>query len=155
MNNVILKYSSKEQKKEFLTKLSTGDYLLNQYVEFPERKVKFNILPDGTYENKETGEIKTRDEIDELSGSYKFNLELVSDRSLIPNSIELIPFRPDQRLEAMLIRKNSIRLTVLENEFVDDLGTVYKYEQIEAKRGTYLLDAKACEKYLQCLEASC
>ena len=153
--NLILQALTKQQKKSFLAKLSSGDFLLKQYVDFPQRKLNFDKLPDGLYECRATGEIKSRDEIDQMSGSYRFNIGLMADRSLIPESIELITFKLEQILDFMLIRKDSVRLTVLENEFVDDLGTVYKYEEIEKKHGTYLLDAKACEKYLQCLEASC
>ncbi|NEW84563.1 MAG: hypothetical protein GZ094_19655 [Mariniphaga sp.] len=70
---------SAAEKRDFLAKLQSGKFILKPGYVKPQPKM-FNRLDNGLYQCEETGEELTFEELDELSSSYDFCVELISSR---------------------------------------------------------------------------
>ena len=112
MDKDFLKGISKEAKKDFLTKLQSGEYELLPVYDLPKRELNFDLVPgSGLYFCKETGELMNREEIKSLRG-YGLGISVVSDRQQVtgekpPKKIILYPVWEYEYLNSLLIEKPS------------------------------------------------
>ena len=101
-----LKGVSKENKKEFLSKLQSGLYTLNKLYE-PQPPLNFDLQESGLYKCQETGKELTKDEVYKLPG-YRGGIQLVSEREQVtgqkpPDNIILMPYMESEYLDSLLI----------------------------------------------------
>jgi len=105
--------------------------------------------------------MKTSDILENMTANQKKDfLKKLSTGKYYLIPIEQLPrksLRIDQILNAILIPKNSIILTVSDTgEFVDEFGSVHYFEKmIKDELGRFFLDEKAAQKYIECFEKSC
>lgn len=106
----ISKVTTKE-KREFLAKLQSGKFVLKADHIKQEPK-SFDLLDNGLYRCKQTGESLTYDELESLSASYDFCLEIVDKTAQVAgieraDSYECfnINYGDEKALERLLIPK--------------------------------------------------
>lgn len=163
MKKDFLKGISKENKKEFLSKLQSGKFSLLQPYE-PQPRLSFDLQENGLYKCKETGKELTSQEIECLPG-YRHTIELVSNKQQVnhekpPSGIVLIPFTQQEYLNSLLKNKSDVVLTFDETEekkpFKSDTDS-YSFKDLmrinhDSPEIDFVMDEKTKIKYLECLE---
>ena len=91
----------RDEKVSFLSRLQSGKYKLNPVGDQPE--LTFERLETGLYKCDQTGEEKTRLEIEAIESQYQFCIELVSDLKLPPEGF--IFSSNKNSLENILVKK--------------------------------------------------
>ena len=106
MKRDFLKCISEEGKKEFLSKLQSGQYTLGPVYE-PQPMLNFDLQEDGRYKCKETGELMTKEKVESLPG-YREDLQIVETRAQVagsepPAAIVKLPYTEVEYLNSLLI----------------------------------------------------
>jgi len=121
MKKDFLKGISKEVKKEFLSKLSSGNYILNKPYD-PAPRLTFDLQESGMYKCNETGKELSKEEIESLPG-YQIDIQLISERNQVigigtkaPDTIKKIPYSQDRYLNSLLKKKSDIHITFDESD---------------------------------------
>jgi hypothetical protein len=164
MKKDFLKGISKENKREFLNKLQSGQFELLPPYE-PQPTLTFDLQSDGLYLCKEDGRKLSISEIEVLKG-YRLNIELVSTRLQVvgkepPDTIIKQPYTQEEYLNSLLKNKSAMTLTFDETDgqFKTDTDN-YSFNQLiiinrESPEIEFYMDKKTNEKYLECLENWC
>ena len=166
MKKDFLKGISKENKKEFLNKLQSGQFTLLQLYE-PQPPLSFDLQEDGLYKCREDGRILTSEQILILPG-YRMNLQLVSNRLQVegvkpPDGIRLMPYMENEYLDSLLKNKSDKVLTFDETDekkpFKSDTDS-YSFDDLmrlfhDSPEINFVMDEATAKKYLKCLENWC
>lgn len=75
---------SRDEKVLFLSRLQSGKFKLKPSTTDQLIELTFERLESGLYQCEQTGEEKTRLEIEAIESQYQFCIELVSDSKLPP-----------------------------------------------------------------------
>lgn len=167
MNKDFLKVVSKENKKEFLSKLQSGKFTLGEVYE-PQPQLNFDLQKNGLYKCQKTGKELTSEEIESLPG-YRMNIELVSDRLQVanlkpPDSIIKIPFTQEEYLNSLL--KNKSDKNVIWDEANEkrpfkcvETGVSYSFKEMQRlsidENFSFCMDEATAKKYIEELEKWC
>lgn len=167
MKKDFLQGISKENKKEFLTKLQSGKFILLPPYE-PQKEVTFDLIP-GTdlFLCKEDGRKLTENEIYSLPG-YRMSLHLVDKTAQVrheepPSSIILVPCMEHEYLDSLLKNKSDVVITFDETDEKKPFRSKdnsYSFKDLkrinsESPEVVFLMDEKTKLKYLECLEKWC
>jgi hypothetical protein len=127
MKKDLLQEISKDNKIDFLKKLSSGKFILGKPYD-PPQPLSFDLQPDGLYLCKETGKLMSKEEIEFLPG-YRMSIHLVATKEQVrnekpPSGIVLTPYSKKEYLNSLLI--NNERYSGLTDSELD-----WKIEQAE------------------------
>lgn len=163
MKNV-LRGISKEGKREFLSKLQSGNFTLLPAYE-PAQTKSFDLQENGLYKCKESGEELTSEQILALPG-YRMNLQLVSTRLQVagekpPSGYVLIPWTEQEYLNSLLKNKSDQVLTFdqAEGKFKTNTDS-YTFTELmrlkhDGQNNDFIMDELTTKKYLEYLEKWC
>jgi hypothetical protein len=161
MNKDFLKGISKENKKEFLSKLQSGKFTMKAVYDLPKQKLNFDLIPEsGLYKCQETGKQMSKAEINSMQG-YGLSILVVSDRLQVtgekqPDRIILHPYMEHEYLNSLL-KSNQVLSYDETSETFKTESESYSFGDLMRINGdnpesNYIMNEATSKKYVEELE---